>query len=324
MSQGGFAWTSRARRCFHAEMKTIIGVLVLFWSFVGHAAEAIDGYQYFTHDGVRIAYRIFGSGAPLFLLNGGPGRSSDTFVPLARRLQAETHRQIIVFDQRGTGRSKLSEMNEKTVSLELMVSDLEALREHLGLAKISLMGHSFGGMYAMAYAVQYPGKIEALILSCSGGMDLSWQQYTQHNMLSRLTEKARQRYAYWTSEEQEKKDPIRASREATKLLVPAYIYRQKFVPRLMKDLTNPKYGNSQINKLVWLSMRDYDLKEPLKSLQVPTLILGGRQDILGEQVPISIHQTIAHSRLELIDECSHYPWLDSPERYFELIRGFLK
>lgn len=143
-------------------------------------------------------------------------------------------------------------------------------------------------------------------------------------MLSRITEKARQRYAYWTSEEQEKKDPVRASREATKLLIPAYIYHQKFVPQLTKDLTDPRYGNSQINHLVWSSMKEFDLKEPLKALHAPTLILGGRQDILGEEVPIKIQQAIAGSRLEFLDECAHYPWLDSPERYFELIRGFLK
>lgn len=282
-----------------------------------------DHYQYFDSDGVKIAYRVFGVGTPLIVLNGGPGRSSDSFTYLAERLNEHTQRQIILFDQRGTGRSKLAELNDQTVRLDLMVQDLENLRKHLGINKISLLGHSFGGMYAMAYAAQFPAHVEHLILSCSGGIDLSWQSYVHHNMLSRLTKEAREKYVFWTSPEQSKKDPIKSKLEALRLLVPAYIYRQEFVPQLEKDLLNLSYYTPEINGLVWKSMHDYDLKDSLKVFPGPALVIAGRQDILGEAIPLSIHQTIAQSKLEFLDECVHYPWLDRPDAYFALIRDFL-
>ena len=75
---------------------------------------------------------------------------------------------MILFDQRATGRSRFATVDESTVTLDLMVDDLEALRASLGFEKIAIFGHSFGGMYAMAYAAKYPARVEWLALSCSG------------------------------------------------------------------------------------------------------------------------------------------------------------
>lgn len=302
-------------------MKTIIGLFILFISALSHAKTS-DPYQYFNNNGVKIAYRVFGSGAPLFLLNGGPGRSSDSFTELAETLQKKTGKQIIIFDQRGTGRSALPVLDETTISLDLMVDDLEGLRKHLGFNKISILGHSFGGMYAMSYAARYSQNIESMILSCSGGVDLSWREYVQENILSRLSKEAREKYEYWTSPEQQALDPVKADYEALKLIVPAYVYNQKFVPQLIHDLSN--YNTPNLNGLVWKTMQNYDLKGKFKSVQFPTLIIDGRQDFIGEAVPILIHQTIPNSRLEFLNECSHYPWLDTPDKYFALIADFLK
>jgi proline iminopeptidase len=320
-----FWWVDKVSNlAFNVLMKTTLIFLMALWSVTSSKAfGSSDDYQYFNNSGVKIAYRVFGSGAPLVVLNGGPGRSSDTFTELAETLQAKTHRQVIIFDQRGTGRSKLPVLDESTVSLDLMVGDLEALRKHLGFSKISILGHSFGGMYAMTYASRYPDNVESLILSCSGGIDLSWKDYAQHNMLSRLNQKARLKYKFWTSPEQEAKDPIRAGMESFRLLIPSYIYHQKFIPRLERDLLNPKFETEGLNELVWKTMENYDLKDALKVFLAPTLIIDGRQDILGEAVPIKIHDTISNSKLEFLDECSHYPWLDSPEKYFSLIKDFL-
>src|SRR4051812_16396814 len=114
-------------------MKIFLSFALFLVSLASQAstAAAADPYEYFDSNGVTIAYRTFGVGSPLFLLNGGPGRSSDTFTHLAEMLSAGNHRQVVIFDQRGTGRSKLPVLNEQTVSLNLMIGDLEALRVHL-------------------------------------------------------------------------------------------------------------------------------------------------------------------------------------------------
>jgi proline iminopeptidase len=298
-------------------MKTFIALILFFGSF---ALADVD-YQYFENNGVKIGYRVFGSGQPLIVLNGGPGRNSLSFTALAETLSSKRF-QVILFDQRGTGESKI-EINEQTITLDLMVSDLEALRKHLQYDRVAILGHSFGGMYAMAYASVYPEHIKTLILSASGGIDLSWMDYAFHNMLSRLSEEDRIEYNFWTSDDQMKKDPVKANQEATRLLAPAYVYNQKFAPQIAEALTNLKYYTPGVNGLVWKSMKNYNLKGQLKALSAPTLILAGRQDILGEAVPMAIRDEIPNSRLEFMDECGHYPWLDRPDRYFPLIEEHL-
>lgn len=306
-------------------MKLLVSCIFLLGSFSTQArqiADDKDKFEYFYNGNVKIAYRVFGSGLPLIVINGGPGRSSDTFTELAQTLSAKNKR-VILFDQRGTGRSKLDVVNEDTINLNLMISDLDGLRKHLQYDKVAILGHSFGGMYAMAYASQYPDNIKSLILSASGGVDVSWQEYTIHNMLARLTEGSRIKYKFWTSSEQRKRDPTRATLEALRLLIPAYIYNQKFVPQLEKALINLDYYSPRVNSLVWKSMKNFNLGGALKTLRAPTLIISGRQDILGEAVPMTIRDQIPNAQLEFINECSHYPWLDRPDRYFYLIENFL-
>ncbi|MBX9769661.1 MAG: alpha/beta hydrolase, partial [Bdellovibrionales bacterium] len=136
---------------------TLICFQLALFSQIAEATKPTNPYKYFDNHGVKIAYRIFESNPlattpVLFLLNGGPGRSSDSFTPLAQKLSTLGQR-VVLFDQRGTGRSNLPSLDESSVTLDLMVSDLEALRHHLNYQNISILGHSFGGMYAMAYAV---------------------------------------------------------------------------------------------------------------------------------------------------------------------------
>src|SRR5882672_9141330 len=113
--------------------------------------------------GVLIYYKTVGRGAPLVIVHGGPGASHDYFLPyllpLARR------NRLIFIDERGSGRSeKLDDPAGYTV--ENMVEDLEAVRRELGLGKISLLGHSYGGVLAQAYAFKYQANLGHLLL-CS-------------------------------------------------------------------------------------------------------------------------------------------------------------
>ncbi|MGA2555695.1 MAG: alpha/beta fold hydrolase, partial [Verrucomicrobiota bacterium] len=102
--------------------------------------------------GVLIYYAMVGSGAPLVILHGGPGASHDYFLPYL--LPLARHNQLIFIDERGSGKSeKLEDPSGYTV--ENMVEDVEAVRKALTLGRISLLGHSCGGVLAQAYALRY-------------------------------------------------------------------------------------------------------------------------------------------------------------------------
>src|SRR5438270_7119599 len=111
--------------------------------------------------GVLIYYWEIGRGTPLMVVHGGPGASHDYFLPYL--LPLARHNRLIFIDERGSGKSeKLDDVSQYTV--ENMVEDCEAVRQALGLGKISLLGHSYGGVLAQAYALKYQKNLSHLIL----------------------------------------------------------------------------------------------------------------------------------------------------------------
>jgi proline iminopeptidase len=117
---------------------------------------------YIDAHGVLIYYKSIGSGPPLVVLHGGPGASHDYFLPYLLPL-ARTHRLVFI-DERGSGHSqRLQDASLYTV--EAMVEDVEDVRVALQLGKISLLGHSCGGVLAEAYALKYQQNLSHLILN---------------------------------------------------------------------------------------------------------------------------------------------------------------
>jgi proline iminopeptidase len=112
--------------------------------------------------GVLIYYKSLGTGEPLVVLHGGPGASHDYFLPYLLPL-ARTHRLIFI-DERGSGRSQRLE-DASLYTVEAMVEDIEDVRVALNLGKISLLGHSCGGVLAQAYALKYQQNLSHLILN---------------------------------------------------------------------------------------------------------------------------------------------------------------
>ncbi|WP_040982729.1 alpha/beta fold hydrolase [Oceanobacillus jeddahense] len=116
-----------------------------------------------TSDGLRIYYEVSGTGKiPCLYLHGGPGYWSKSFQhfmsgPLKDKLQ------MIYLDQRGCGRSEHSE--EESYSLNRLINDIEELRNHLEIEEWLIMGHSFGGIPAVNYAVQFPNRVTGIILA---------------------------------------------------------------------------------------------------------------------------------------------------------------
>ena len=99
-------------------------------------------------------------GLPALMVHGGPGGGSN---PTMRRYHDPAHYRIILFDQRGCGRSTPHAELEENTTWHL-VADMELLREHLGLERWQLLGGSWGSTLSLAYAQAHPGRVSELIL----------------------------------------------------------------------------------------------------------------------------------------------------------------
>ncbi|MCO1580584.1 alpha/beta hydrolase [Crossiella sp. SN42] len=111
-------------------------------------------------DGTLLSYHVEGTGAPLICLPGGPMTSSAYLGDLAGLTERRT---LIRLDLRGTGDSAVP-ADPATYRCDRQVPDVEALRVHLGLARIDLLAHSAGGDLALSYAGAHPERVERLVL----------------------------------------------------------------------------------------------------------------------------------------------------------------
>lgn len=113
-----------------------------------------------AQDGTELAYHLRGEGAPLICLSGGPMRDTVYFGDLGG---LPRHLQLVLLDMRGTGKSAVP-ADPASYRCDRLVDDVEALRQHLGLDQIDLLGHSGGGAVAVLYATRYPHRISRLLL----------------------------------------------------------------------------------------------------------------------------------------------------------------
>ena len=117
--------------------------------------------------GADLAYWVYGASSkatPVFAVNGGPGLSHIYMVQNDTWLQIAKQRQVVFYDQRGTGASPLKNATA-AMGMDAQVADLEAVREHLHFDKIDLCGDSFGGLLVIAYATAHPEHVHKLIVS---------------------------------------------------------------------------------------------------------------------------------------------------------------
>src|SRR6266852_2501620 len=140
-------------------------------------------------NGVMIYYKILGRGEPLMIVHGGPGASHDYFLPYL--LPLARHNKVVFIDERGSGRSQKLE-DPAGYTIENMAEDVESVRQALGLGKINLLGHSYGGALAQAYALKYQRNLSDLILASTWSSTITMNQVLlrmKQNMAPELRER---------------------------------------------------------------------------------------------------------------------------------------
>ncbi|MER5852188.1 alpha/beta hydrolase [Streptomyces sp. NPDC002012] len=135
-------------------------------------------------DGTQLAYRVIGDGDPVVCIPGGPTDS----LYLGDLGGLSTHRQLIVLDLRGTGRSAIPE-DTSSYRCDRLVDDVEALRGHLGLHRMDLLGHSAGTNVATQYVARHPENVSKLALIGPGpravGIAITGEMRRKHAQLRR-------------------------------------------------------------------------------------------------------------------------------------------
>ena len=286
--------------------KRLIGLLLFLSSF--HAI-AQEGYFLKSKDQTDLFIEEKGTGTPVIILSGGPGLNPGYVYPIHEQLSKQF--RSIILHQRGTGKTVMAKIDSTTLSLEKYIEDLEALRNHLHVKKLILIGQSWGGMLSMEYCSRYPDKVEKLVLVGSGSPSMNFINYFSDNIQMRLrpedlTEKAGLK-RIWTGYFFDRESAL-ASKAAI-------------------DFTKVN-GQPGINSIM---VGDYAAKESqrlfnLKKYKGPAIVIQGYQDPVGFAA-FEIKSAIPQAELLFVKQSGHFPWLEketTQKQFFEYLNKALK
>lgn len=159
-------------------------LLILLSTVIFHltGTAQTDSLMLQTSDGTRLFVKHSGQGPLCIFIHGGPGAWSRSFEALGGN-QLERNMTMVYYDQRGCGRSDSAARGD--YSLPTMIADIEAIRRHFGAEQVFLMAHSFGGILAINYALQYPGHVKGVIMNCAT-LSLRYSLNNQLDYMNRL------------------------------------------------------------------------------------------------------------------------------------------
>lgn len=297
-------------------MKTTLFLLI---NFLALTFLFCQSEEYIINGKNIIHTRTYGEGEPILIINGGPGMNSDGFMKLAEIIGKSN--RAIIYDQRGTGKSVIPNIDTNTITIDSMINDIEIIRNHLNIESWIILGHSFGGMLGSYYASKFPEKIKGLILSSSGGINMDL--FSRLDITSRLSQSDNDSLNYWNANIANGDTTYFARLQRGKFLAPAYLFKKSNVPVVAERLTQ---GNPTINRLVYQNMRkiNFDCSEGLKEIKVPVLIIQGKEDLIDKKTAETAMKVVPHSTLVILKNCGHYGWLDQPKQYFRSINEYLK
>jgi proline iminopeptidase len=248
------------------------------------------------------------------VLHGGPGAHHDYLLPgfdaLARG------RELIYYDQRGGGRSPVT--RDTPVGWREQVADLEELRQQWGYELLTLAGYSWGGLLALLYAVEFPGRVGRVALVSPAP---AWREarleferrFAERNLAPELQ---RERSALRESGLRER-DPAEYAQRLFELSVAPYFFDRARA----RDLTAFRVtGRTQ--QEVWASLGDYDLRPAISRLSTPAMVLHGEDDA----IPIETSEAVARllgAEFHPLPRCGHVPYIEAFPDFVRLLDGFL-
>lgn len=318
-------------------MKTSISLIVLVLAAAFAAAQTDPVYPmqdgFVDANGVMIYYVTLGRGEPLLILHGGPGASHDYFLPYL--LPLARHHRLIFIDERGSGKSQKLE-DRAAYTVENMVEDVEGVRQGLGLGRISLLGHSYGGALAQAYALKYQRNLNHLILASTWSSSAALNEVfvrMKQNMAPELRERIDRLEAqglFGHGKDYEK------NRYTNEYMIAAW--GEGYFPYVYHNRPDPNYdptalGNAwDLYREMWGehgefiidgNLKSVEYTERLSGIKVPTLMVVGEHDECEPALSAAMHEKIAGSKMVVLPNSGHMTFVDQTGKFIAAVDEFL-
>ena len=287
-----------------------------------------------SFNGLSTWYQVTGSpqsdGIPIILLHGGPGYPSFSMEPM--EVLAKSNRAVVRYDQIGCGKSSLKEIphDSSMFVVELFVRELETLIAELDLEEYVLLGHSWGGMLAIEFALTQPAGLRGLILYSTLASIVEFRVATE-KLVATLPEEIQATI---------RRSRITNDTESPEFKAAEHEYNCRFVCRLdpLPDCVqlseaalasdNEVYkvmaGGSEFDSGGAMTpLENWDVRPRLKEISVPTLCISGEFDEATPEVMGTVANGISGADWFLVPGASHSSHLETPDLFYPVVENFL-
>jgi proline iminopeptidase len=228
---------------------------------------------------------------------------------------------LVFYDHRCNGRSEGADVS--TMTWDNLTADAEALRQTLGFDKWAVLGHSFGGMVALEYALRYPQSLSHLLLVDTCG-DIWWVQENAPEILAKrgyspaLVKTARRFYKGQIEPNEYSSSILKLGRVYYHRLSPFLLIREMAIGMRMKSRPEALiFGNSQL-------LKGWTVMDRLNEIEVPTLVMAGRDDFqFPPEHQAALAAGIANARLEIIERAGHNAPSERPAEVVKAVKDFM-
>ncbi len=264
--------------------------------------------------------------APLLCLHGGPGANWLHVKPY--EVLAD-ERRVVFYDQLGSGKSALTEPHAASMwTPELFVEEVDVVREALGLDRVHILGHSWGGMLGMQYATGRPDGLVSLIVESSPASVPEWMPEVDRlrsELPPDVEATLRKHEAAGTTDDPEYEEAVMVFYNRHLCRVdpwPDWVVECFKVLDANPEVYHSMNGPSEFHVIG--TIKDWDISGELGRIEVPTLVFGGRYDEVTPKITEAAARAIPRSEYVVMEESSHMAQAEEPEKTFALVRGFLE
>ncbi len=262
-------------------------------------------------NGTSLFYTLTGSGQTCLVMHGGLGLDHTLYRTLD---PLDQHVRLVYYDHRGNGRSGRPPL--ESLTMEQLADDAATLAASLSSEKVVVFGHSYGGFIAQEFALRHPDRVSALILCDTTPGQLGAEEPEDESAGPPPPPEFIEMISNPPTTDQELGAAFRG-------LIPAYLHRRAAAD-LESALAGTIFSVAAMNRGFEI-LSQWSSVDRLGSVDIPTLLLVGSHDAFTS--PSQSHRMarrLPHSEVVEFDDSGHIPWLDEPERFFQVVGDWLK
>ncbi|QQE78329.1 alpha/beta fold hydrolase [Alicyclobacillus sp. SO9] len=225
--------------------------------------------------------------------------------------------KVIAVNLKGTGKSS-KPRRKSDLSMDETVNDLESIRTSMNYSQWSYAGHSTGGFLGLKYATVAGSHLEALILSgTAASRDFQYSEKCLYNFKTGQYRKEMGKLWFFMMM------PFNAQKvKARRRLLELSLFH----PEKYNDYFIDEIGSEVVGKRMRAYIQDlktFDVREQLKTIHLPTLVLCGRHDVqCPVETSIEINSLIPNSDLVIFEQSNHFPFIEEAVEFRKAIEGF--